>query len=170
MLLHADPPRWLGGTRSPCAVLLDKHQNRCCEHIRRLVSVIPSGICQFTPVGHVAGANVGLRPGCMGVLRRAGEAGVPTHVISVNWSSELVRAALQQPACADTPGTNGHVHEQPKGMLTGRTWVVKCPCAAASVRPEAGLHLTRNEPEAATFAHWTQSTSSLRMLQVRTTA
>jgi hypothetical protein len=39
-----------------------------------------------------------LRPGCLRVLRRANAADVPTHVISVNWSSELVRAALQQPA------------------------------------------------------------------------
>ena len=50
---------------------------------------------------------MGLRPGCMGVLRRASEAGVPTHVISVNWSSELVRAALQQPAATGMPSSNG---------------------------------------------------------------
>ena len=49
---------------------------------------------------------MGLQPGCLGVLRRAGATGVPTHVISVNWSSELVRAALQQPAPSRTP-SNG---------------------------------------------------------------
>ena len=60
---------------------------------------------------------MGLRPGCMGVLRRAAAAGVPTHVISVNWSSELVRAALQQPAVACTPDSNGDVRATPADSM-----------------------------------------------------
>jgi len=54
---------------------------------------------------------VGLQPGCVSVLRHASAAGVPTHVISVNWSSELVRAALQQPAAP--PNSNGAVSDDP---------------------------------------------------------
>ena len=48
---------------------------------------------------------MGLRLGCLGVLRRAKAGGVPMHIVSVNWSSELVRAALQQPAAGDGGGT-----------------------------------------------------------------
>ena len=43
-----------------------------------------------------------LQQGSLALLQRAQAAGVPTHIISVNWSSELVRAALQQaPLCGD---------------------------------------------------------------------
>lgn len=48
-----------------------------------------------------AGREVELQPGCAQVLRWAGRLGVPCHVISVNWSSDLVRAALE-PAALET--------------------------------------------------------------------
>lgn len=43
------------------------------------------------------GQEVALQPGCREVLRRAAESGVSTHVVSVNWSSELLRGALPPP-------------------------------------------------------------------------
>ena len=43
-----------------------------------------------------AGEQIGLQAGCLTVLSRAQQAGVPTHVVSVNYSSEMVKAALQR--------------------------------------------------------------------------
>lgn len=43
---------------------------------------------------HRAGGRIELQPGCAEVLQRAAHQGVPCHVISVNWSHALVRAAL----------------------------------------------------------------------------
>lgn len=42
------------------------------------------------------GATVSLRPGCLSLLKHAVDSGVPTVVISVNWSGEMVAAALSQ--------------------------------------------------------------------------
>jgi len=53
-----------------------------------------SAIQAFTWVS--AGEQIGLQAGCLTVLTRAQQAGVPTHVVSVNYSSELVKAALQR--------------------------------------------------------------------------
>jgi hypothetical protein len=39
---------------------------------------------------------VAMREGCLKLLRRAVEAGVPVAVVSVNWSGEMVRSALSQ--------------------------------------------------------------------------
>ena len=44
------------------------------------------------------GEQIGLQPGCLTVLSRAQELGVPTHILSVNYSSEMVKAALQRGA------------------------------------------------------------------------
>lgn len=44
-----------------------------------------------------AGRAVGLQPGCLAVLSRAQQASVSVHVVSVNYSTELVQAALQGP-------------------------------------------------------------------------
>lgn len=54
-----------------------------------------------------AGRQVKLQQGSLAVLQRAQTAGVPTHIISVNWSSELVRAALQQPPLSTNAGISG---------------------------------------------------------------
>ncbi len=43
----------------------------------------------------VAGRHAALREGAVGVLQRAQRARVPLHVLSVSWSGELVRGALQ---------------------------------------------------------------------------
>jgi hypothetical protein len=43
---------------------------------------------------------VQLRAGCLETLRAALDAGVPTHIMSVNWSGQLVAAALGLPADA----------------------------------------------------------------------
>ena len=42
------------------------------------------------------GSTITMRPGCLELLQRAVDAGVPTAIVSVNWSSELVAAALSQ--------------------------------------------------------------------------
>jgi hydroxymethylpyrimidine kinase/phosphomethylpyrimidine kinase/thiamine-phosphate diphosphorylase len=42
------------------------------------------------------GANIHLRPGCLSLLKYAVDSGVPTVVVSVNWSGEMVAAALSQ--------------------------------------------------------------------------
>ena len=69
----------------------------------------------------VTGGRVGLRPGCLGVLRHANAAGVPTHVISVNWSSELVRAALQQPSADQIGDSNSNSCGRSEGALKSRS-------------------------------------------------
>lgn len=40
------------------------------------------------------GSSIEMKPGCVETLRKAVEAGIPTCVVSVNWSTEMVRAAL----------------------------------------------------------------------------
>jgi len=42
----------------------------------------------------LAGASVPLQQGCRDTLSRAAAQGIPTHILSVNWSAELVAAAL----------------------------------------------------------------------------
>lgn len=60
--------------------------------------VVDSGILAGVKRGALTetGARVGMRPGCLATLRRAVDAGVPTAVVSVNWSGEMVAAALAQ--------------------------------------------------------------------------
>lgn len=60
--------------------------------------VVDSGILKGIPQGRLkaAGEQIGLQAGCLTVLTRAQQAGVPTHVVSVNYSSEMVKAALQR--------------------------------------------------------------------------
>ena len=68
-------------------------QNRCKEN----VSACQRALCkQGQVVWASAGEQVGLQAGCLTVLNRAQQAGVPTHVVSVNYSSEMVKAALQR--------------------------------------------------------------------------
>lgn len=50
-----------------------------------------------------AGRAVQLQQGCREVLLRAAQEGVATHVVSVNWSSALLRAALAAPAEPQPP-------------------------------------------------------------------
>jgi hypothetical protein len=50
-----------------------------------------------------AGQEVELQQGCREVLLRAAKEGVATHVVSVNWSSTLLRAALAAPAEPQPP-------------------------------------------------------------------
>lgn len=45
-----------------------------------------------------AGSAVALQPGCAQVLSQALATGIPTHILSVNWSSAFVAAALGLPA------------------------------------------------------------------------
>ncbi|DBB00608.1 TPA: hypothetical protein ACH3X3_002298 [Trebouxia sp. C0006] len=60
--------------------------------------VVDSGILKGIPQGRLkaAGEQIGLQAGCLTVLTRAQQAGVPTHVVSVNYSTEMVKAALQR--------------------------------------------------------------------------
>ncbi|DBA77723.1 TPA: hypothetical protein ACH3X2_008416 [Trebouxia sp. C0005] len=60
--------------------------------------VIDSGILKGIPQGRLkaAGEQIGLQAGCLTVLTRAQQAGIPTHVVSVNYSSQMVKAALQR--------------------------------------------------------------------------
>jgi hydroxymethylpyrimidine/phosphomethylpyrimidine kinase/phosphoserine phosphatase len=74
-------------------------------------AVAASGLLAGVPRGALAdtGAGVAMRPGCLEVLRQAVDAGVPTAVVSVNWSADMVCAALAQrglPAAA-APGAGG---------------------------------------------------------------
>ena len=48
-----------------------------------------------------AGKGVALQSGCLQTLLHAKRRGLPVHVISVNWSEELVKAALGLPHTAD---------------------------------------------------------------------
>lgn len=45
-----------------------------------------------------AGSTVLLKDGCRDTLQLANQLGIPIHVVSVNWSSSLVAAALGLPA------------------------------------------------------------------------
>ncbi len=68
-------------------------QNTCKEN----VSACQRGLCkQGQDTWVSAGEQIGLQAGCLTVLTRAQQAGVPTHVVSVNYSSEMVKAALQR--------------------------------------------------------------------------
>ncbi|DBB00982.1 TPA: hypothetical protein ACH3X1_000888 [Trebouxia sp. C0004] len=60
--------------------------------------VVDSGILRGIPHGRLkaAGEQIGLQAGCLTVLTRAQQAGVPTHIVSVNYSSEMVKATLQR--------------------------------------------------------------------------
>ncbi|KAI7844453.1 hypothetical protein COHA_001957 [Chlorella ohadii] len=60
--------------------------------------VIESGILQGVKKGMLAraGASIRMQPGCLALLKQAAQAGVPTYVVSVNWSAEMVKAALAQ--------------------------------------------------------------------------
>ncbi|KAL3147596.1 hypothetical protein ABBQ38_014648 [Trebouxia sp. C0009 RCD-2024] len=60
--------------------------------------VVDSAILQGIPEGRLtaAGQLIGLQPGCLTVLSRAQQLGVPTHVVSVNYSSKMVQAALRR--------------------------------------------------------------------------
>jgi hypothetical protein len=74
--------------------------------------LIDSGILRGARRGDLAaaGAALALRPGCAAVLQRAAAAGVPAAVVSVNWSTELVVAALRAagvPAVAAPGGGAG---------------------------------------------------------------
>ncbi|KAK9833927.1 hypothetical protein WJX74_010080 [Apatococcus lobatus] len=63
------------------------------------VPVIESEILEGMAQGDLtqAGEKVALQPGCLQTLMHAKRRGLPVHVISVNWSEELVRAALSLP-------------------------------------------------------------------------
>ncbi|KAL4420336.1 hypothetical protein ABPG77_006143, partial [Micractinium sp. CCAP 211/92] len=60
--------------------------------------VIESGILGGIKKGMLAraGASIRMQGGCLDLLKQACEAGVPTYVVSVNWSAEMVKAALSQ--------------------------------------------------------------------------
>eukprot|EP00887_Chlorella_sp_A99_P000146 scaffold16.g146.t1 len=65
-----------------------------------------------------AGAAIRMRPGCLEVLRHAVEAGIPTHVVSaVNWSAEMVRAALAQQGLPVVLATEGGASSAPPGSV-----------------------------------------------------
>ena len=53
----------------------------------------------------MAGRKVALQPGCLQTLTRAKGKGLPVHVISVNWSEELVKAALGVPHDPHAPSS-----------------------------------------------------------------
>ena len=54
------------------------------------------------------GRSIPLQAGCLQTLMRAKQQGLPVHVVSVNWSEELVQAALRLP-CTAKPLANGCV-------------------------------------------------------------
>ena len=72
--------------------------DRLSEFDRQMNSeVISSGILSGLKKGALAecGRKIHIKPGCIDVLKCAVHAGVPTAVVSVNWSSELIQASLQ---------------------------------------------------------------------------
>ncbi|KAI3425347.1 hypothetical protein D9Q98_009111 [Chlorella vulgaris] len=60
--------------------------------------VVESGILGGIKKGMLAraGESITMQDGCLQLLKQAAEAGIPTYVVSVNWSAEMVRAALAQ--------------------------------------------------------------------------
>ncbi|GAB4815842.1 hypothetical protein N2152v2_002888 [Parachlorella kessleri] len=60
--------------------------------------VIDSGILAGIKKGALSdtGAAIAMKAGCLELLQRAVKAGIPTCVLSVNWSAEMVRSALAQ--------------------------------------------------------------------------
>ena len=58
--------------------------------------VLDSGILSGIKRGILSqvGNHVEMRPGCLTLLRNAVDAGIPTAIVSVNWSGEMVTAAL----------------------------------------------------------------------------
>lgn len=73
--------------------------DRISEFDREMNSVvIESKILSGVKKGALTevGASVPLRPGCLSLLKHAVDSGVPTVVVSVNWSGEMVAAALSQ--------------------------------------------------------------------------
>ncbi|KAK9848103.1 hypothetical protein WJX84_007310 [Apatococcus fuscideae] len=88
------------------AEFVDKMSTFDCE---MNVPVIQSEILQGIPRGALttAGRKVALQPGCLQTLTRAKGKGLPVHVISVNWSEELVKAALGVPHDPHAPSSRG---------------------------------------------------------------
>lgn len=60
--------------------------------------VVESGFLAGIRRGALAevGQKITMREGCLALLRRAVDAGIPVAVVSVNWSAEMVQAALSQ--------------------------------------------------------------------------
>ncbi|GFR49147.1 hypothetical protein Agub_g11165, partial [Astrephomene gubernaculifera] len=69
----------------------DEEMNRRVEEAGILKGSTPEEVC-------AAGSAVPLRPHCREALRAALDRGIPVHVVSVNWSDLLLRAALRLPA------------------------------------------------------------------------
>jgi hypothetical protein len=65
-----------------------------------------------------AAAGVALKAGCRATLRAALDAGIPSHVVSVNWSRDFVAAALGLPA--DAAAAGGDAASAPAAAAPGR--------------------------------------------------
>lgn len=73
-------------------------------HIIWVLCCAWSGVCCAAGLSQAdilsAASQVQLRPGCITALAAAAAAGAEVQVVSVNWSSQLVAAALQGAAGA----------------------------------------------------------------------
>lgn len=83
--------------------------------------VVESGILGGIKKGMLAraGASIQMQPGCLDLLQRATEAGITTYVVSVNWSAEMVRAALAQQGLSVVlaEGDGGNAAAAPAGCV-----------------------------------------------------
>ncbi|EFN50521.1 hypothetical protein CHLNCDRAFT_139215 [Chlorella variabilis] len=83
--------------------------------------VVESGILGGIKKGMLAraGASIQMQPGCLDLLQRATEAGITTYVVSVNWSAEMVRAALTQQGLSVVlaEGDGGNAAAAPAGCV-----------------------------------------------------
>lgn len=61
-----------------------------------------------------AGRRAALREGAAGALQRAQRARVPLHVLSVSWSGELVRGALQGAVAVAHGCARTRMHARPR--------------------------------------------------------
>lgn len=94
-------------------VWLGEFMDRISEFDREMNTVvIDSGILAGVKKGLLteAGKKITMQQGCLDLLQKAVALGVPTCVVSVNWSGELVSAALSQqglPVVLADPMTTG---------------------------------------------------------------
>lgn len=83
--------------------------------------VVESGILAGIKRGTMSdvGARVAMRPGCLKFLHHAVHTGIPTAIVSVNWSAELVAAALQQHSSASSQESEYHLPGGAVKLISG---------------------------------------------------
>ncbi|KAK3263101.1 hypothetical protein CYMTET_28076 [Cymbomonas tetramitiformis] len=121
-------------------------------------AVVRSRVLAGIPMEDIAAtaAALALRPGCLQLLPHLKDAGVPVRVLSVNWSAELICAALELPAAAIAPPLPAAPVPEPAvsgpparaGRGDGRWWACLTPWS----EPVASAHATnaprRHAPDA----------------------